>query len=55
MIICDDSTCGKCSYGTVDDKNPAKIIIHCDYSDKDRCYGQCIQCEHFREKENEKI
>ena len=47
------SECEFCRYGTVDDSNKARVMVHCDYRDKIYYFGQCVPCEDF-EKLKEK-
>lgn len=47
------SECEFCKYGTVDDTNKARVMVHCDYKGKTFYYGQCVPCEDF-EKLKEK-
>ena len=49
MII--TSECENCEYGTIDESDKAKIIVHCEYKGKNYYYGQCVPCENKRKKE----
>lgn len=44
------SECERCIYGDLDETNKAKIIIHCDYKDKNYIYGACIPCDDFKRR-----
>jgi len=45
MIIC-GKDCEDCIHCTaIDDENPGRIKVYCDYSEKWRWYGQYIDCE----------
>lgn len=45
MIIC-GKDCEGCIHNTaIDDTNPGRIKVYCDYSDRWRWLGQCIPCE----------
>lgn len=40
--------CEKCIYGIIDERNKAKIIVHCKLKNKNYFYGQRIPCDHKR-------
>ena len=45
MIIC-GKDCGDCAHFTsIDDENPGRIKVYCDYSNRWRWWGQSIPCE----------
>lgn len=48
MII--TSECEHCKYGVIDDSNKAKIVVYCNYKEKEYLYGQCIPCDYYEEK-----
>ena len=48
MII--TSECEECRYGSIDDTNKARVMVHCSYRDKYYFYGQCIPCEDKEKK-----
>ena len=45
MSTINSSECEKCKYGSVDDSNKAKVMVHCDIKDKSYFYGQYVQCD----------
>lgn len=45
MKMINTSECEKCSFGTIDDTNKGRIIVHCNSKNKDYVYGACIPCE----------
>jgi len=45
MKMINTSECEKCEYGTIDDTNKGRIIVHCSSKNKDYIYGACIPCE----------
>lgn len=47
------SACEFCSYGTIDETNKAKILVHCSLKDKTYIYGQNISCEPTERKKEE--
>ena len=47
------SQCEFCEYGIVDDTNKARVMVSCDYKNKQYYYGQCIQCENFKKRGRE--
>lgn len=49
MII--TSECEECMYGSIDETNKAKIIVHCSCKEKDYIFGQCIPCENFMKRD----
>ena len=49
MII--TSECEFCQYGTIDDSDKARVMVHCDYRNKTYFYGQCVPCEDMKKKE----
>lgn len=45
MIIC-GKDCEDCAHFTsIDDENPGRIKVYCDYSNRWRWFGQSIPCE----------
>lgn len=46
------SECEFCKYGTVDDTNKVRVMVHCGYKNKDYFYGQCVPCENMEKKLN---
>lgn len=45
MIIC-GKDCEDCAHFTsIDDANPGRIKVYCDYSDRWRWWGQALPCE----------
>ena len=48
MII--TSECEHCKYGVIDDSNKAKIVVYCNYKEKEYLYGQCIPCDYYEVK-----
>lgn len=54
MIIC-GKDCMDCAHCTaIDDENPGRIRVHCNYSDKWRWWGQSIPCENkIKRKDND--
>lgn len=45
MIIC-GKDCNDCIHCTaIDDENPGRIKVYCDYADRWRWYGQTLPCE----------
>ena len=45
MIIC-GKDCEDCAHFTsIDDTNPGRIKVYCDYSDRWRWWGQAVPCE----------
>ena len=45
MIICGKDCEGCAHFTSIDDSNPGRIKVYCDYSDRWRWFGQCIPCE----------
>lgn len=45
MIICGKDCEGCAHFTSIDDINPGRIKVYCDYSDRWRWFGQCIPCE----------
>lgn len=45
MIICGKDCEGCAHFTSIDDANPGRIKVYCDYSDRWRWFGQCIPCE----------
>lgn len=45
MKMINTSECEKCEYGTIDDADKRRIIVHCSSKNKDYLYGACIPCE----------
>ena len=43
-MICTNE-CAKCKYGTINDKNKARIKVYCDRKHKEYWYGQMIPCD----------
>lgn len=53
MIIC-GKDCEDCAHFTsIDDTNPGRIKVYCDYSDRWRWWGQSIPCENKEVKKDE--
>lgn len=53
MIIC-GKDCEDCTHFTsIDDENPGRIKVYCDYSDKWRWWGQSIHCENKEVRKDE--
>lgn len=53
LIIC-GKDCEDCIHNTaIDDENPGRIKVYCDYSNRWRWFGQCIPCENKEVKKNE--
>lgn len=45
MIIC-GKDCEDCAHFTsIDDENPGRIKVYCDYSNRWRWWGQALPCE----------
>jgi len=54
MIIC-GKDCEDCIHCTaIDDENPGRIKVYCDYTDRWRWFGQCIDCENKIKQEKER-
>ena len=55
MIIVGKDCEGCAHFTSIDDTNPGRIKVYCDYSDRWRWFGQCIPCENKikRRKEDE--
>lgn len=45
MIICGKDCEGCAHFTSIDDTNPGRIKVYCDYSNRWRWFGQCIPCE----------
>lgn len=45
MII--TSECEGCRYGSVDERNPRKVMVYCEKRERGYFYGQCIACDDF--------
>ena len=45
MIICGKDCEGCAHFSSIDDANPGRIKVYCDYSNRWRWFGQCIPCE----------
>lgn len=45
MKTINTSKCEKCKYGTIDEVNKGRIVIHCSFHDKDYLYGTRIVCD----------
>lgn len=53
MIIC-GKDCEDCAHFTsIDDANPGRVKVYCDYSDRWRWWGQCIPCDNKVKQINE--
>ena len=50
MVIAGEK-CEKCKFGTLDETNPAKIMVYCSVKEKKYIYGACIPCEDFLKNE----
>lgn len=44
------SECEDCVYGSIDDRDKARIKVTCTYKGKEYHYGQCIPCENKKKK-----
>ena len=47
------SECEFCQYGTIDDTDKARVMVHCDYRDKEYYFGQCVPCDDMKKKEKD--
>lgn len=45
MIICGKDCEGCAHFTSIDDTNPGRIKVYCDYSDRWRWWGQTVPCE----------
>lgn len=45
MIICGKDCEGCAHFTSIDDTNPGRIKVYCDYSDRWRWWGQAVPCE----------
>ena len=45
MTIDNTSQCEDCTFCTLDESNPAKIICYCRIDDRYRIYGAHIECD----------
>ena len=45
MIICGKDCEGCDHFTSIDDTNPGRIKVYCDYSDRWRWWGQAVPCE----------
>ena len=45
MIICGKDCEGCAHFTSIDDTNPGRIKVYCDYSDRWRWWGQALPCE----------
>ena len=45
MIICGKDCEGCAHFTSIDDSNPGRIKVYCDYSDRWRWWGQAVPCE----------
>lgn len=51
MITINTSKCNKeCIYGNIDDTNKSKVIVHCNFKNKNYLYGQRIPCDNKTKK-----
>lgn len=52
MII--TSECEDCIYGSVDERNKARVKVLCSLKDKEYYFGQCIPCDNLikRDRDN---
>lgn len=48
------SQCESCQYGSIDETNKARIKVFCSRKDRTYCYGQCIQCDNYKKKPDER-
>lgn len=48
MII--TSECEGCRYGSVDERNPRKVLVYCKKRKRGYFYGQCIACDDFKKR-----
>ena len=48
VIITD--ICETCQYGSVNDKDKARVKVYCSYKDREYFFGQCIQCDNYNKK-----
>lgn len=54
MKIINTNECEHCEYGEINDKNKARIIVHCKARNKNYSYGQCVPCEDKKVKRKDK-
>lgn len=47
MIVCTDTECPKCQYGTLDDSNKARLKVYCANKEKEIYYGKMIDCDNY--------
>ncbi|MFG6378180.1 MAG: hypothetical protein K1W19_07680 [Lachnospiraceae bacterium] len=52
MII--TSQCESCQHGSIDATNKARIKVFCFKKDRTYYYGQCIQCDDYKKKTDER-
>ena len=53
MIICGKDCEGCAHFTSIDDTNPGRIKVYCDYSDRWRWWGQAVPCENKEVKNDE--